>query len=293
MLHILAQRPCRLTCLKACRVTLPGTMDQHSRFSRVKYFRAFLALWALLSLLLQGACALPASAGKPLFLEDMTSPEVAQAIADGRKTAIIYFGSTEQNGPHMVLGKHNRVAHHLAERLALALGDALIYPVLPLAPTGDPVARSGHMAFAGSISVRSSTFEALAQDIVLSALATGFETVLLLGDHGQGQEVLAALAHNFDQALASHGRHVWHLSAMYDAATGGHAGREDTAMLLATDDAQRAKAGVRRAALAQAGGQPGVEDDPQGATVAEGEAMLAQRLEAALAQLRQLRRADR
>ena len=32
-------------------------------------------------------------------------------MTDGRTTAIYYAGSTQQNGPHMALGKHNFIAH--------------------------------------------------------------------------------------------------------------------------------------------------------------------------------------
>ena len=45
-----------------------------------------------------------------VFIEDMTWPEVRDAIAAGKRTAIVYVGSIEQNGPHMALGKHNFVA---------------------------------------------------------------------------------------------------------------------------------------------------------------------------------------
>jgi len=34
------------------------------------------------------------------YVENLTWPEVRDAIAAGRATAIIYTGSTEQNGPH-------------------------------------------------------------------------------------------------------------------------------------------------------------------------------------------------
>ncbi len=51
----------------------------------------------------------PASAepSASLFLEDLTSPELADAIRAGKTTIIVPIGGTEQNGPHMVLGKHN------------------------------------------------------------------------------------------------------------------------------------------------------------------------------------------
>jgi hypothetical protein len=47
-----------------------------------------------------------------VYIEDLTWPEVKAAIAAGKTTAIIYAGSTEQNGPHLALGKHNFVAHY-------------------------------------------------------------------------------------------------------------------------------------------------------------------------------------
>ena len=78
----------------------------------------------------------PAWAGA-LFIEEMTWPEVRDAIASGKSTAIVFAGSTEQNGPHMVLGKHNFIARSLAASIAKELGNALIYPVVPFAPTGE------------------------------------------------------------------------------------------------------------------------------------------------------------
>src|SRR5262249_61467797 len=63
--------------------------------------------------------AWPAYAQIPsVFIEDLTWPEVRDAIAGGKRTAIIYVGSSEQNGPHMVIGKHNFVARALARRIA-------------------------------------------------------------------------------------------------------------------------------------------------------------------------------
>ena len=66
------------------------------------------------------APAAQAPSGQPpsLWIEDLTWPEVRDAIAAGKRTAIIYVGSSEQNGPHMVIGKHNFIAHALAQRIA-------------------------------------------------------------------------------------------------------------------------------------------------------------------------------
>src|ERR1043165_9244962 len=94
----------------------------------------------------------------PVTIEDLTWPEVRAAIAAGKTTAIYYCGSTEQNGPHMAIGKHNFVARHVARRIAEELGNALVYPVMPFAPTGDAARRTGHMRFPGSVSLSEATF---------------------------------------------------------------------------------------------------------------------------------------
>ena len=74
-----------------------------------------------------------------VFIENLTWPEVQHAIASGKTSAIIYVGSTEQNGPHMAIGKHNFIAHYVAGAIAMKLGNALVYPTLPFAVTGDLV----------------------------------------------------------------------------------------------------------------------------------------------------------
>jgi creatinine amidohydrolase len=73
-------------------------------------------LFFLLAMLL---VALPAHGQtSSVWIDDLTWPEVRDAIAAGKRTAIIYVGSSEQNGPHMVIGKHNFIAHALAQRIA-------------------------------------------------------------------------------------------------------------------------------------------------------------------------------
>src|SRR5881227_583943 len=79
-----------------------------------------------------------------VWIDDLTWPEVRDAIAGGKRTAIIYAGSSEQNGPHMVIGKHNFVARVVGQRIAEELGDALVYPILPYAITGNALTRTGH-----------------------------------------------------------------------------------------------------------------------------------------------------
>jgi len=74
---------------------------------------------------------------KSLLIEDLTWTEVRDAIIAGKTTAIYYAGSIEQNGPGMALGKHVFIARYLAPKIAEQLDNALVYPVMPFAPTGD------------------------------------------------------------------------------------------------------------------------------------------------------------
>src|SRR5947208_12746054 len=94
-------------------------------------------------------------------IEDVTWTELATALNAGKTTIIVPIGGTEQNGPHMVLGKHNVRVKILAERIARALGNALVAPVIAYVPEGSTDPPSGHMRFAGTISVPERAFESV------------------------------------------------------------------------------------------------------------------------------------
>ncbi len=121
------------------------------------------------------------------------------AVAGGKSTAIIFVGSSEQNGPHMAIGKHNFIARYCAEKIADKLGDALVYPVIPFAITGDAAAKTAHMRFPGTVTLQSDVFSGVVRNVAQSALAAGFKLVALMGDHGGGQEELSRVA----QALSA------------------------------------------------------------------------------------------
>lgn len=224
----------------------------------------------------------PARAESSVYIEEMTWPEVAASIKAGRNTAIIYTGSTEQNGPHMVTGKHNFIAHSLAGTIARELGNALVYPVLPFAPTGDPARLSGHMRFPGSVSLREDVYGAVVLDEALSAIAAGFRYVLIMGDHGGGQEQLASVAKKLDSGAKPYGIRVYYIGSVYSRMAGGHAGREDTSMLMAIDPEGK---WVRKDRIGEAGSGNGADSSPQGASVEEGRRLIRDRVNAALQQI--------
>ena len=158
-------------------------------------------------------------------IEDRTWTEVRDAIAAGKTTAIYYSGSTEQNGPGIVLGKHNFLAHYLSGKIAEQLGNALVYPTMPFAPTGnwgvtapglmDPAKKTGHVRYAGSVNISEATFGAVAHDVALSAIAAGFKNVVLMGDHGGGQATLGKVAAQMNKEWGPKGIHVYYIPDLY------------------------------------------------------------------------------
>jgi len=161
-----------------------------------------------------------------LLIEDMTWTEVRDAIAAGKTTAIYYAASTEQNGPGVALGKHVFIAHYLSQKIAAQLGNALVYPTMPFAPTGDwgltnpgtidPPKRTGHMRYAGSVNLSEETFGAVAHDVALSAISAGFKNVVLMCDHGgKAQSQLDQVAKALNSEWGSKGIHVYYIPDLY------------------------------------------------------------------------------
>jgi creatinine amidohydrolase len=161
-----------------------------------------------------------------LLIEDMTWTEVRDAIAAGKTTAIYYAASTEQNGPGVALGKHVFIAHYLSQKIAAQLGNALVYPTMPFAPTGDwglthpatidPAKKTGHMRYAGSVNLSEETFAAVAHDVTLSAISAGFKNVVLMCDHGgKAQSQLDQVAKAMNAEWGPQGVHVYYIPDLY------------------------------------------------------------------------------
>lgn len=167
-----------------------------------------------------------ASPRNSLLIEDMTWTEVRDAIAAGKTTAIYYAASTEQNGPGVALGKHVFIAHYLSQKIARELGNALVYPTMPFAPTGDwglttpgtidPAKKTGHMRYAGSVNLSAEAFGAVAHDVALSAISAGFKNVVLMCDHGgEAQSQLDQLAKAMNAEWGPKGIHVYYIPDLY------------------------------------------------------------------------------
>ena len=221
--------------------------------------------------------ATPAGAAS-LQLDDLTWTEVRDGLRAGTTTVIIPVGGTEQNGPHMALGKHNVRAGVLSARIAGQLGHTLVAPVVAYVPEGNVSPPSGHMRFPGTISVPDDAFAAVVAAAARSLKQAGFLDVVLLGDSGNYQGQLKGIAQRLNREWAGSPARVHYVAAYYEAATtdfaqalrargagsqpgGTHAGVADTSLMMAID-ASRVRADRLRAADAASpalglGGDPG------------------------------------
>jgi creatinine amidohydrolase len=246
---------------------------------------------------------LTAPAPEGVYLEEMTWVELRGLVEAGKNLAIVPTGGVEQNGPHLVLGKHNHVVRHTAGRIAEALGNAVVAPVIAHVPEGDIARREGHMAFAGTISLPQEIFAALLEHTARSLRAHGFRTIAFLGDSGGNQATQADVTKRLNAEWAGSGARAIHVSDYYDpeangqiawlrdqgesdAAIGSHAGIRDTSELMAVFPD-----GVRSERLARNGGlfyaEPtGVVGDPTRASAERGEKLLQLKIDAALKQIR-------
>jgi creatinine amidohydrolase len=254
--------------------------NQGSKTPAARAVFALLFLWLL-------ACSPAAwSASGSVFLEEMTWTEVRDAIHAGKTTVIIPVGGTEQSGPHMALGKHNVRVKALAGKIAATLGNALVAPVLSYVPEGNISPPSGHMRFAGTISVPDEAFRAILDGAARSFRQHGFVDIVLIGDHGGYQSSLKAVAARLNRDWAATPARAHFIADYYkaadvdyaqllrarglsDAQIGLHAGTADTSLMLAVDPALVRPDEMRRDP--REGRANGVAGDPRASSAALGQ----------------------
>ncbi|HEY2012134.1 MAG TPA: creatininase family protein [Bryobacteraceae bacterium] len=203
--------------------------------------------------------------------EMMTWPEVKKAMEQGKTTALVYNGGTEQRGPQNVNGGHTLMGHATAIAIAEKLGNAIAAPTMPFSPN------NASATLPGTIGLTPPLFAALNEQVAEQLIKTGFKNVVLMGDHGGGQAQLGEVAKKLDEKYSSQGIHVVFCDEVYAKANGdfdkylaekglpssSHAGIPDTSeMLYLGGD----KGWVRKELVATAVGdpapKPGQKRDP-------------------------------
>ena len=193
-----------------------------------------------------------AHAAPSVFLEELTWVELRDAVRSGKTVALVPIGGTEQNGPHIALGKHNARARELSRRIAERLGNALVAPVVAYVPEGVIDPPTGHMRYPGTLTIPTDAFEKTLEWTARSLLRHGFRHVVLLGDHGGYRKSLDRVA---ARVMGVHALPEYYREME-------HAGADDTALTLALDPSS-----VRGDKLLSARrGADGVAGDPRAAT---------------------------
>jgi creatinine amidohydrolase len=231
--------------------TIPNGMPRAPMVQNPPMRIAFALAAALLCVAAQAAAP-----SDSVFLEELTSEEVAAKVAARRSAIIVPVGGTEQNGARIVLGKHNVRARVLAEEIARRLGDTLVAPVVSYVPEGAIDPPTGHMRGAGTISIPADTFEKTLEWTARSLLKHGFTAVIFLGDHGGYHASLRKVEERVNRELR---RKVVIVPREYYREL-EHAGKADVELSLAVD--------------------PRLVRDPAGASLEAGRAARAEIVEA-------------
>jgi creatinine amidohydrolase/Fe(II)-dependent formamide hydrolase-like protein len=259
-----------------------------------------------------GAAAL---AGTALFLRkpsraavgtieiaDMMWTDVRDALAQGYRTVLVPTGGLEQNGPHMISGKHDHVVAWAARRIALQLGNTLVAPVVSYVPQGKYDPPEGHLRYPGTMGVTPEVFEGVLDGIARSLKAGGFNTICFMSDHGGSVAPQARVAARLQAEWRGQGAKVIDVSAYYsdaledgylhaqgeaDPNIGQHGGIADTSELLAVypEGVDMSRLPATPSAL----GSLGASGDPRRASFARGDALMALRIDAAVQQIRHAR----
>ena len=239
-----------------------------------------------------------------VFLEELTWVEVRDAIAAGKTTVIIPTGGTEQNGPHIVLGKHNYLVKYKAGEIARQLGTALVAPVIAYVPEGDVNPPTGHMRFPGTITTPQDVYAKVLEYAARSLRQHGFTDIAFIGDSGGNQAGQQLVAESLNREWAGTDVRVHHISAYYPgrgdawvvsqgisaADVGSHAGTHDTSSLMYLNPAMLR---FDRMGPGTAGDGQGHIGNPLKATALFGQRILAMQVEDAASQIQALRASSR
>ena len=232
-----------------------------------------------------------------VFLEELTWIEIRDAIRSGSTTIIVPTAGTEQNGPHMVLGKHKYIINHAVDLIARRLGNTLVAPVMTYVPEGDVDPPSGHMRYAGTVTLPNEYFMKVLEYAARSLRVHGFTDIVFIGDSGGNQEGMRAVAEMLNEEWGGERTRVHFVGDYYSnngvgdwlqsqgetaEAIGRHAGISDTSQLLFV-----APEHVRRDELALGGGfeGSGVSGDPTRASTDYGRKGIELKVDAAVRQI--------
>ena len=123
-----------------------------------------------------------------VLLEEMTWPEIRDALQNGMRTVVVCAASIEQHGPHLAERTDTTLGYAEAEALARRLGNALVAPVIR------PGLSAHHMVLPGTVTLRPEVFRGVVEDYISSYVRHGFTTIVLISSHGGNFDALEEVA---------------------------------------------------------------------------------------------------
>jgi creatinine amidohydrolase len=178
-----------------------------------------------------------------LLLEELTAPEIRQAIDAGYSTVIIPSGAVEQHGPHIVMASDTLQARAIGLRLAAQLGKTLVAPAIAVGCSDH------HMAFTGTISLRTEVFQEIHVDYCRALARHGFRRIACYSGHGGNFGPLATVLPRLRDVatparVAAYTDLIRYLGALQDtvvasgmdiAKVGGHADVAESSIVMSFD----------------------------------------------------------
>ncbi|MDQ3249107.1 MAG: creatininase family protein [Chloroflexota bacterium] len=176
----------------------------------------------------------------PATLTEMSSHDVAAALQQ-TDVILIPFGATEAHGAHLPLGTDSMEAREICRRTAIHLAErgcpVVIGPAIPFGTS------NFHMAYPGTISLKTETLIALIRDVCMSLYKGGFRNFVFIHGHDGSLPSMMVGAQNLVEETADAQAVVLNwltpLSKVYatiqqSKKSEGHGGEGETARLLVT-----------------------------------------------------------
>ena len=229
--------------------------------------------------------------------------EVRDALAAGETTVVIPTGGTEQNGPHVVLGKHNYLVKYKAGEIAKQLGNALVAPVMAYVPEGDVDPPTGHMRYAGTITRHRMSLSKCSNMLREASSSTVSSTLHSSATAVAIRKVRGCVAAALNKEWAATSARVHHMTAYYPGPRrrlGSQPGGQRGGRGLACGDTRHASLMYINPSMLRIDkltwenrGRSGAIGDPAKATAVFGKRILEMQIEDAAAQIRELRVSSR
>ncbi len=122
------------------------------------------------------------------LLEEMAWPEAKEALS-AAQVGLVPVGSLEQHGPHLAMAADAVSAYEFCKLVAQAVfPQAIVTAAIPFGVSDH------HMAFPGTVSIRTQTLISLAQDVGLSLKHHGLSHVVFVNGHGGNRDALGVAA---------------------------------------------------------------------------------------------------